>query len=77
MSDFSRQVALVTGGARGIGFAIGKHLGSLGAKVVLVDIVEATLSSAVATLVKLGIQAHPLVADVTSEESVQQGVAGS
>lgn len=75
--DFSGQVALVTGGARGIGFAIAQHLGSLGAAVVLVDINEAVLSTAVKTLQEAGIKAHTMVADVTSEASVQQGVAGA
>jgi 3-oxoacyl-[acyl-carrier protein] reductase len=75
--DFNGQVALVTGGARGIGFAIARHLGSLGAAVVLVDINEDVLSGSVRTLEGLGVKASAMVADVTSEASVQAGVAGA
>lgn len=74
-TEFAGQVALVTGGARGIGFAIGKHLGSLGASVVLVDINETVLAGAVTALEGSGIRAFSMVADVTSEASVQAGVA--
>lgn len=35
---FDNQVAIITGGARGIGFAHAKLLGSRGAKVVVNDI---------------------------------------
>ena len=71
---FAGQVAVVTGGARGIGFAIGEHLGSQGAAVVLVDINETVLAGAVQKLKAAGISAYPMVADVTSEASVQDGV---
>lgn len=74
--QFDGQVAVVTGGARGIGFAIGRHLGHLGAKVVLVDLNETVLSVSVEKLISEGITAIAMVADVTVEESVQKGVAG-
>jgi hypothetical protein len=75
--EFAGQVAVVTGGARGIGFAIGKYLGQQGAAVVLVDIQEDVLSAAVDALQALGIKAFPMVADVTSEESIKKGVGGT
>uniref|UniRef100_A0A7S0LFW7 3-oxoacyl-[acyl-carrier-protein] reductase n=1 Tax=Coccolithus braarudii TaxID=221442 RepID=A0A7S0LFW7_9EUKA len=44
--QFGSQVALVTGGARGIGFAIAQELVSRGGRVCLVDLDEAALASA-------------------------------
>ena len=37
MNRFNSQIAIITGGAQGIGFAIAKRLTSEGAKVWLVD----------------------------------------
>ena len=38
MKDFNGKLAVVTGGASGVGFAIGEALAKEGAKVVLTDI---------------------------------------
>ncbi len=43
---FDKQLAIVTGGASGIGFAVGERLAAEGAKVVLVDIEEEKLTEA-------------------------------
>ena len=75
-TTFANQVAIVTGGARGIGFAIASHLGTLGASVVLADINEAVLATSVEALRAQGIKASSQVVDVTSETSVQSTVAG-
>lgn len=48
--EFSRQIAVVTGGAQGIGFATAKRLAEGGACVVVVDLNEIKLQEAVASL---------------------------
>lgn len=64
------RVALVTGAARGIGFAIAKSLASRGMHVVLVDKLDAVRDSASA-LSALGASAEGRVADIASEPSVR------
>ena len=43
MKDFKGKLAVVTGGASGVGFAISESLTKEGAKVILADIEEKTL----------------------------------
>lgn len=81
--EFASQVALITGGARNIGLAVARELGSRGAVVVLADIcrdlatIPYALSSrqemdeAVEELEASGIEAWGLVCDVRVEEQVQ------
>ena len=45
--DFDGQVAVVTGGAQGIGFAISRLLSERGATVCLVDLDQARMDEAV------------------------------
>ncbi len=59
------QVAVITGGARGIGFETAQALASCGAGIVLVDLDEAALSQAVTELNSKGYQASSHRADVT------------
>ncbi len=66
------RVALITGGARGIGRATAEVFLREGAKVAIVDIDAAAVSQAVA---ELGSGAIGLVMDVTSRDSVDEGVA--
>jgi NAD(P)-dependent dehydrogenase (short-subunit alcohol dehydrogenase family) len=63
-------VVLVTGGARGIGAALGRHLASEGAAVVTADLVEATEDPG-------GLDITHLQADVSDEASWQQLVAAT
>ena len=46
MSNFKDKVAVITGGASGVGYAIGVALAKEGAKVVLSDIETSALESA-------------------------------
>ena len=72
MKDFKDKVAVVTGGASGVGFAIGKKLATKGAKVILADIEEDALNASLARLESEGISATVKVTDVTNFSSVQE-----
>ena len=50
MKDFNGKLAVVTGGASGVGFAIGEALAKEGAKVILTDIEEESLQKSTAML---------------------------
>jgi NAD(P)-dependent dehydrogenase (short-subunit alcohol dehydrogenase family) len=67
---FSGKVAVVTGGARGIGAAIAFKLGSEGAKVVVADIDEGAGRYREAWLRERGIDASFIKADVSREADV-------
>ncbi|MET3717976.1 SDR family NAD(P)-dependent oxidoreductase [Pseudomonas sp. PvP001] len=65
------QVAVVTGAARGIGFAIAQALGQCGARVAIADLDGAAASAAAGQLCKLGIDAIGVAVDVADEGQVQ------
>jgi NAD(P)-dependent dehydrogenase (short-subunit alcohol dehydrogenase family) len=64
--DLAGRTAVVTGGARGIGYACAQRLASSGARVALWDVDEKALQSAAATLG--GVATH--VVDIIDETSV-------
>lgn len=72
---FSGRVALVTGAARGIGYAIAHRLSHEGARVGLLDIDLERLESAAAALAENGRNVLPLRADVTIPTEVEDSVA--
>jgi NAD(P)-dependent dehydrogenase (short-subunit alcohol dehydrogenase family) len=70
MDKFEDRVAVVTGGANGIGYALAERFLDLGMRVVLADINELELGRAVANLSAKGeILGH--VTDISSSASVQ------
>jgi len=71
---FADKVAMVTGGGRGIGKAIAVRLAQEGAKVVVVDKNEETLTNTVEGIKESGGQAVAIVADVTRGEEVRRMV---
>jgi 2-dehydro-3-deoxy-L-rhamnonate dehydrogenase (NAD+) len=64
------RVAIVTGGARGIGFAIAERLSQAGASVVIADVAEEGAAAAVDRVRKGGGKAVAAVADVTNPGDV-------
>lgn len=71
------KVGLVTGGAGGIGRAIGRRFGEEGMKVVLADVLPDPLDLAVGELTQDGIDATGVVTDVTDYESVENLAAAA
>ena len=68
-------VALVTGGSRGIGLAIARRLGRMGAKVAICARHPSRLESAQQELAGVSVQALTAVADVTQAAEVAATVA--
>ena len=71
MFDLSGKVALVTGGAHSIGFAMGVGLAKAGATVCFNCSSEESRQRGVAAYEAEGIKVHGYVADVTSETQMQ------
>ena len=69
--DVNHRIALITGGARGIGLATAKALKARGARVALVDLASAELSSAAE---QLGPETLAIPADVTDTQAVKAAV---
>jgi 2-dehydro-3-deoxy-L-rhamnonate dehydrogenase (NAD+) len=68
--ELPERVAIVTGGARGIGFAIADRLSRAGARVVVADVDEQSAVAAAERLREGGAEAVEAVADVTKPEEV-------
>ena len=69
------KVALVTGAAYGIGFAIAEAYAKAGAKIAFNCRSQKNLEQALADYAALGIEAHGYICDVTDEEGIQKMVA--
>jgi len=68
----SGKTALVTGSARGIGFAIAEKLGNQGANVVISDILADQASEAAKKLNDRGIKSIAVAGDISKPEDVEQ-----
>lgn len=64
------RVAIVTGAAEGVGYAIATRLGRAGAQVAIVDIDGERATRAASALAAEGLRVAPFVADVADESSV-------
>lgn len=74
MSDLKGQIAIVTGAAKGIGYAIAKQLGQQGAYVYLFDIDTNNLEKAKKQLDACKILNDIVTVDITEEFKVQQAI---
>ncbi|MCP4003462.1 MAG: SDR family NAD(P)-dependent oxidoreductase [bacterium] len=71
MKSFEGRVAVVTGGASGIGKGIANQLAAQGMKLVLADVERAPLDEAVADFTAKGFEAIGVECDVSKPESVE------
>ncbi len=69
------RTALVTGGARGLGYAIAAGLGRAGARVVINDLSQAACDAACGQLAAAGITVRSAVFDVADGDAVAAAVA--
>ena len=71
--DLNNRTAIITGGARGIGFAAAQKMLVSGASVALWDVDADALNKAVATLKGSG-RVHAAIVDVTDEASIAKAI---
>jgi NAD(P)-dependent dehydrogenase (short-subunit alcohol dehydrogenase family) len=71
VSKLDGQVAVITGGVGGIGFALAKRLGADGASIVLADTNQESLNDAVSTLAAAGTDTIGVQCDVAEQSSVE------
>ncbi len=71
MQDFTGKVAVITGAAGGIGFALAQRFGQEGMKLVLGDVETPALDAAVARLHDAGYEAIGVRTDVSKLEDVE------
>jgi len=74
-APFAHETAIITGGTRGIGLAIARRLGRLGARVAICSRTPPAVKRAQAALRSEGIQAYGWPADVGDAKSVRRFVA--
>lgn len=72
--DLKGKAAIVTGGAKGIGYGIAYRLAEAGAKVLVADLDEATARKTAEELAGKGWTADSIKVDVSSEEDVKRMV---
>jgi NAD(P)-dependent dehydrogenase (short-subunit alcohol dehydrogenase family) len=74
MKRFENQVAIISGGAEGLGKGIAHRIASEGCKVVLLDINKTLLGQTVTAFKNKGFIAEGYVADISSEGPVQNAI---
>lgn len=73
--NLSGKAAIVTGGAKGIGYGIAQRLAEAGAKVLIADLDETTAQKTVQELTGKGWSAVALGVDVAEEEDIKKMIA--
>ncbi len=74
--DFRGQVAMVTGGARGIGRTIAGHLAKKGANLAIADVSEDAAREAAGELASTGVKTIALKLDVSKSDQVAKAFEG-
>nr|XP_061813426.1 2-dehydro-3-deoxy-L-rhamnonate dehydrogenase (NAD(+))-like [Nerophis lumbriciformis] len=74
MKRFTNQVAIVTGGARGIGAACAQRLAKEGAVVAIFDVLAEKLVETKSSLENLGLTASTHQVDITNETAVKNAI---
>lgn len=74
MTQLNGRVAFVTGASRGLGKSIAQSLGKEGAKLCLLDIDENGIKDTASEFENSGMEAIPLVADVSVKAEVENAV---
>jgi len=72
MHELAGRTAFVTGGASGIGLALGRAFAQAGMKVMLADIETGALDAAVGSLHASGQIVRVVICDVSDPESVER-----
>ena len=70
MQDYDGKVAVITGGASGIGLALAHRLSSAGAKILIADIEDSALERAGGELTDAGATVHTVRCDVSDRNAV-------
>ncbi|CAB4593959.1 unannotated protein [freshwater metagenome] len=68
LNDLAGRAVIITGGTRGIGIGLARHLGALGAKVVITGRKPERLAEAIALLESENVECLGLVADVANRD---------
>jgi NAD(P)-dependent dehydrogenase (short-subunit alcohol dehydrogenase family) len=71
VQDLNGKVAVITGGASGIGFGLARRFAAEGARIVIGDVEKAALDDAIAGLRASGAEAEGVVTDVTDPAQMQ------
>ena len=71
MQDLSGRVAVITGGASGIGLATARRLAGEGMRIVLADVQQDALDKAVKEIQSLGVETLGVQTDVGELKQVQ------
>jgi 3-oxoacyl-[acyl-carrier protein] reductase len=74
--EFKGQVALITGGARGIGKAIAVSLAKRGADLAIADISSESARETAKEIASLGVKAVPVALDVSKSSEVSGAIEG-
>ncbi|NND83372.1 MAG: SDR family NAD(P)-dependent oxidoreductase [Gammaproteobacteria bacterium] len=77
MKDFKNKVAVITGGAGGVGRAIGLDLAREGAKIVVADIEQGAIDQTVSDIKALGAEAIGVYCDVSKLDSLKAAEAAT
>ena len=72
MQDLAGKTAFITGGASGIGFALGRAFVDAGMRVMLADIEKDALAIAIENLHKFGADVRGVACDVADSHSVER-----